>query len=72
MSSACSPFGKHALEIERGLRHGIAGHDQALDCRIGGYPRRAVDAGCGEDRRRRRRSSPRAQHAQELATDWGT
>ena len=38
-------FGKHPLEFEGRLRHGIAGHHETLDGRIRGYPRGAVDAG---------------------------
>ena len=44
-------LGKDTLEIERGLRHGVAGDDQTLDCRIGRDPRGAVHTGHGEERK---------------------
>ena len=42
-------LGKQALELERGARDGIAGHDQTLDRRIIGHAQGAVDSRRGED-----------------------
>ena len=61
-------LGKHPLEFEGRLRHGIAGHHETLDGRIRGYARGPVDAGQGEHVEDGGDPVPGLQHVQKDAT----
>jgi hypothetical protein len=64
-------LGEQTIEIERGARQGIAGHDQTLDRRIirhphgAGYARRGEDQECAGD------PASRSQYAEEDLNDLG-
>ena len=54
-----------AFEVHRRARHGIAGHDEAVDRRVRGDLGGVIDAGCCQDHENGHDPEPRAQHAEE-------
>ena len=64
-------FGEYLFEFGRGSRHRIAGNDQAIDGRIGGYPQGAVDTCRSEEHESADDPESRTQHAEEnLMHHW--
>ncbi len=64
-------LGKQTIEIARGERDGVVGHDQAIDGRIVGHPQGAIDARRGEEQERSGDPGSRTQNVEEELNNLG-
>ena len=64
-------LGKQAVEIARGERDGVAGHDQTIDGRIIGHPQSAIYARRGKDQECAGDPGSRTQNVEEELNNLG-